>query len=213
MIVLTTDQRTPEWYLARVGKLTASRAHDMVATIKSGEAAARRDLRAQLVTERLTGQPQDDTFVNATMQRGMDKEPEALTAYEIHSENMVMPCGFVAHDALQAGCSPDGQIDNYTGLLELKCPKSATHVSYLRSRQVPKDYLWQITHALWITGAQWCDFASFDDRFPPALQLIVLRVERASVDLKAYELLVRMFLAEVDKEVEELAALGVAEVA
>jgi len=182
----------------------------MAAQVKSGEAAARRDLRAQLVCERLTNSPQEDSYINAAMQRGIDKEQDALTAYEIQTGQMVMPCGFVAHDTLMAGCSPDGEIDHYTGILELKCPKSATHLAYLRSREVPKEYLWQIRHSLWITGAQWCDFASFDDRFPSHLQLLVLRVKREDVDLKAYELLVRLFLSECDKELESLTAAEVA---
>jgi putative phage-type endonuclease len=208
VIIHDVPQRSEDWFALRCGRLTASRACDMAAQIKSGEAAARRDLRAQLVCERLTGQPQEDPYTNATMQRGIDKEPDALTAYEMHSGSMVLPCGFLAHDTLLAGCSPDGQINGYAGILELKCPKSATHLTYLKAKQVPRDYLWQITHALWISGAEWCDFASFDDRFPAPLQLLVLRVKRGDVDLKAYDLLVRMFLAEVDKDVEELAGVA-----
>jgi hypothetical protein len=110
--------------------------------------------------------------------------------------------------AFWCGPSADGEIGNFTGLVELKCPKSATHLSYLRSRTVPKDYLAQITHQIWLSNAQWCDFCSFDDRFPPALQLFITRVTRDSVDLKAYELLVRMFLAEVDRDVEAVGQLA-----
>lgn len=208
MIVVTTDQRTPEWYAARVGKLTASRACDMLATIKNGEAAARRDLRTQLVVERLTGEPQEDGYVSKEMQRGVDMESDAFAAYEAVTGELARPVGFLAHDTLAAGCSPDGEIDGFRGTLELKCPKSATHLKYLRSRKVPSDYLAQITHALWITGAEWCDFVSFDDRFPAALRLFRVRVERSSVDLVAYELAVVLFLAEVDREYEEVAQLA-----
>ncbi len=206
--ILTTDQRTDAWRQARVGKLTASRAGDMLATIKTGEAAARRDLRLQIVCERLTGQSQDDVFINKEMQRGIDREADARAAYEAATGLLVQPVGFIAHPELPTGASPDGEIGNFTGLVELKCPKSSTHLSYLRSRTVPKDYLAQIQHQLWLTGAQWCDFASFDDRFPPALQLFITRVTRDQVDLKAYELLVRMFLAEVDREYESVAQLA-----
>ncbi len=206
--VVTTDQRTDAWRLARLGRLTASRACDMLATIKSGEAAARRDLRTQLVCERLTGQSQEDGFVNKEMQRGIDRERDAVAAYEAVSGHLVRPTGFLAHPALLAGASPDGEIGNFRGLLEVKCPKSATHLFYLRSRTVPKDYLAQITHALWITGAEWADFVSFDDRFQPALQLFVSRVTRASLDLAAYELLVRRFLDECDREYDEVTKLA-----
>jgi len=210
--VVTPDQRTDAWRQARCGRLTASRACDMLATIKSGEAAARRDLRLQLVVERLTGQPQDDGFTTKDMQRGLDKEADAVAAYEALTGALVRPVGFLAHPELQAGCSPDGLI-GADGILEVKCPKAATHLSYLKARAVPKDYLAQIQHALWITGAAWCDFVSFDDRFPPALQVLVIRVKQTDVDLTAYELAVRLFLTDVDREyaaVAQLADLAVA---
>lgn len=208
MRVLTDSQRTPEWYAARVGMFTASCAADMLATIKTGEAAARRDLRVRLVVERLTGQPQEDGYVNATMQRGIDKEADAFAAYEALTGNLASPCGFLAHDTLMAGCSPDGIIGDYDGLLELKCPKSATHLAYLRSQSVPKDYLAQVQHALWITGAKWADFISFDDRFPAALQVFHVRISRNDTDIAAYEVMARAFIAEVDREVEAVRQLA-----
>lgn len=204
MKVLYCEQRSPEWYRARIGMFTASCAADMLATIKSGEAAARRDLRTRLVLERLTGVSQDDGYINAAMQHGIDKEPQAVAAYEALTGNLIRSVGFLAHDALQAGCSPDGIVGEFEGGVELKCPKSATHLSYLRAGTLPKEYIGQIHHALWITGARWWDFLSFDDRFPPALQTFYVRVSRTEADVKAYELLARQFLAEVDKEVEEV---------
>lgn len=209
MKIIACEQRTLEWYQARVGMFTASRAADMMATIKSGEAAARRDLRVQLVCERLTGQSQEDAYINAAMQRGIDKEADALAAYESFTGHLVRPVGFLAHDTLLAGCSPDGIIADYEGGLELKCPKTATHLSYLRGKALPKDYLHQVIHSLWITGAQWWDFVSFDDRLPEHLRLFHVRVTRDDTQMKAYELMARQFLAEVDREVEELSALAV----
>lgn len=206
MIVLCTEQRVPEWYAARVGKLTGSAAGDMLARIKTGEAAARRDLRTRLVCERLTGHSQEDGFVSPAMQHGIDKEADAFAAYEALTGTLVNRVGFLAHDTLPAGCSPDGEVGGYVGILELKCPKSATHLKYLRTGSVPPDYLPQITHNLWITGAQWCDFASFDDRFPPSLQLFRVRVERNQAEIDAYELMARAFLNEVDAELAEIDA-------
>ncbi len=208
MIVLDIAQRSPEWFQARLGKLTGSRAADMLATIKNGEAAARRDYRLQLACERLTGQSQENGYVNAEMQRGIDMEPAALSAYEAATGELVEPVGFVAHDTLMAGCSPDGQIGKFAGILEIKVPKSATHLKYLRSQKVPTEYFSQITHNLWITGAQWCDFASFDDRFPEPLRLLCLRVDRADVDLVAYEKAALAFLDEVSRECEAVATMA-----
>ena len=179
--------------------------------IKSGESAARRDLRTRLVVEQLTGQSAENGYINAEMQRGIDKEPDAIGAYEALTGQLVEPVGFCSHDELPAGCSPDGQINGWRGLLELKCPKSATHLSYLRARgTVPTDYLHQIVHNLWITGAQWADFVSFDDRFPAPLQLVVIRVAWKADQIASYELMARTFLSEVATERAEVEALAMA---
>ncbi len=208
--IINVEQRTPEWFKARLGRLTGSRAKDMLATIKTGEAAARRDYRADLVCERLTGEMDDDGYVSKEMQRGTDLEPAAFAAYQIHSGNLCRRTGFVQLDDLMAGCSLDGDTDDMTGIIELKVPKKATHLKYLRAKSVPSDHLAQVTHNLWVTGAQWCDFVSFDPRFPEHLQLFVVRVARKDVDLKGYEAKALAFLAEVDAEVRELQAMEAA---
>lgn len=206
MIRLTDDQRSDAWRLARCGRVTSSRVADMMATLKDGkkEAAGRRNYRIQLVLERLTGQPQENGYVSPDMQRGTDMEPEAFGAYEAQTGNLALPVGFVAHDTLMAGCSPDGQVDNFTGLIELKVCKSATHLDYLRSKTIPGEYLKQIQHQLFVTGAQWCDFTSYDPRFAESLRLQITRVWAKDLDLAAHELNVRLFLSEVEKEVEEV---------
>ena len=91
----------------RGGKLTASYAADVFARIKTGEAAARRDLRMRLVVERLTGETQDDNgFVSKDMQRGIDVEPQAFAAYEAESGTMVTRAGFILHNDLPVGALP-----------------------------------------------------------------------------------------------------------
>lgn len=199
-------QRSAEWFLARAGRLTGSRASDMLAKIKSGEAAARRDYRMQLLTERLTGQPQENVFVNAAMQRGIDCEPLALATYEAQTGNVVRRTGFLMHTAHMAGCSLDGDVDGYEGIVELKCPKSATHLGYLQAGKLPTEYLPQVTHNLWLTGAKWLDFGSWDDRFPEHLQFFLIRVQAKDLDLEGYERAALKFLAEVDAEVQALTA-------
>lgn len=208
--IIDADQRSPEWFAARAGRLTGSCAADMLATIKSGEAAARRDLRTKLVVERLTGQPQEDGFVNAVMQRGIDKEPEAFAAYEAHSGHVARRTGFLRHDTLMVGCSLDGDVEDFAGIVEVKCPKSATHFGYLKAGYVPSNHLPQIIHNLWVTGAAWCDFVSYDDRFPAPLQLFVCRVVRNELDILAYAKCAEKFLLEVDAECAAMVALEVA---
>src|SRR4051812_22312832 len=95
VIMLCTEQRVPEWYQARVGRLTGSSAADMLARIKTGEAAARRDLRMRLVCERLTGQAQEDTYVSPAMQHGIDMEDAAFAAYEAHTGQIAQRVGFL----------------------------------------------------------------------------------------------------------------------
>ncbi len=205
--IIDAPQRSEAWFQARLGRLTGSRAADMLAAIKTGEAAARRDLRMQLVCERLTKTLQEDAFVNAVMQRGIDMEPLAFAAYEAQTGLVAQRSGFLAHDTYWAGCSLDGHVGAFEGLVEVKCPKSATHLRYLRAGTVPTDYLPQITHNLWVTGASWCDFLSYDDRFPVGLQTFLVRVEAKDLDLVGYEVKALAFLAEVEREVQALATV------
>lgn len=203
--ICTAAQRSPEWFAARAGRLTGSRACDAIDFLKSkGESAKRRDYRYQLIAERLTGLPQEDGHVNEAMQRGIDKEAAARGAYEILTSRVARETGFLAHSQFLAGCSLDGHIGNFAGILELKCPKTATHLEYLRTGKVPEKYLPQILHNLWISGAQWCDFLSFDDRLPENMQTFLVRVERDEKALDHYIEGALTFLAEVDREVASL---------
>ena len=207
MKVLDIAQRTPEWYTARLGRLTASRASDMLATIKSGESAARRNLRAQLVLERLTGKSQDSGYQSAAMQAGIEREPDALLWYEAVTGQIVRRTGFVTHDTLMAGASLDGHLGEFDGLVEAKSPLAATHLEYLRTGTVPSDYGKQILHQLWITGARWCDFFSYHPEFPERLRCRLLRVTRDDAAVADYDRLARVFLSEVDREVDSLMTL------
>lgn len=200
--ICRAPQRSDAWFSARLGRVTGSRAADVLATIKSGEATARRDYRLDLVTERLTGRPADaDGFVSPDMQRGVELEAAARSAYEAQTGVLVDESGFLAHRDLMAGCSLDGHVGDYAGIIEIKCPRSANHLAAMRAGGVPSKYLAQITHNLWISGAAWCDFVSYDPRFPDPLQLYVARVEASALDLDGYARKVRAFLDEVDAEV------------
>jgi predicted phage-related endonuclease len=205
--ILTMPQRSPEWYAARLGRLTGSCADAMLATIKSGEAAGRRNLRVRLMLERVTGVSQEDQFVSKDMQRGIDEEDAAFRAYEVETGEVARRSGFLMHPTLMAGCSLDGEVDNYQGIIELKVPKSATHLEYLRG-EVPLGYLRQCQHNLWMSGAAWCDFVSYDPRFPEGLRLKITRIMMDDKQRAAYELAVRLFLGEVDREVAEVEALA-----
>lgn len=199
--IVEAEQRTPEWFAARLGCITASRACDIVATIKSGEAAARRDLRIRLVCERLTNRPVEDAYTNTDMQRGLDLEPQARTAYEFATGVSVKQIGFLRSVEHLAGASPDGVIGEFDGLVELKCPRSARHLMYLREGGVPAEHKPQLLHQLWISGASFVDFVSFDPLMPERLQLFVVRLERDDKEIAEYEKKALAFLADVDNEV------------
>lgn len=201
-------QRSPEWYALRCGRVTGSCAQAILQVRKrgSGELAIRRDLRQQLVVERLTGIAQEDaSYKGKDVEHGVKTEPEAFDAYEAIKGEIVTRVGFVAHDELMAGCSPDGCIGDWEGAVEFKCPASGTHWEYIKANVIPEEYYGQLLHTLWITGAKWVDFCSFDPRFQqPHLRLFWKRLERNDEILTAYELAVRLFLNEVDEEVAAL---------
>jgi putative phage-type endonuclease len=199
------DQRTAEWFAARLGKATASKAADIVAKTKTGYSTSRANYAAQLVAERLTGVPAE-TFTNGAMQWGVDKEGEARIAYEQHSLCTVTEVGFVDHPTIaMAGCSPDGLVGT-DGLLEIKCPITATHIDTLLGGSVPAKYRHQINFQLACTGRQWCDFVSFDPRLPDEMRLFVQRIERDDEAIRELEEEVTKFLAEVDQTVAALKA-------
>lgn len=204
--IIDVPQRSPEWYAARAGRATGSRAAAVLAKIKSGEAATRRDYKLQLAVERLVGKPQESGFINAEMQRGIDLEPAAREAYEIETGEIVRSVGFFSMVEHLAGCSPDGLIDG--GIVGFKCPKSTTHVEYVKCNRVPPEYVPQVTHELWVADeAEFYDFVSYDDRLPGDLQLLVVRAYRNEFDIAAYDKEVTKFLAEVEQEVAALKKL------
>jgi putative phage-type endonuclease len=207
VILETADQRTEDWYAARIGKATASRFKDAIAVLKSGDPAqAQRDYRTELVVERLTQQP-IQRYVTAAMTWGTEQEPAARAAYERMTRMHVEETGFIAHDTLLAGCSPDGLID-WDGLIEIKCPyNSAVHIETLLNG-MPDEHIPQVQGQMWITGRQWCDFVSYDPRMPEPLQLHVQRIQRDPSFIADLEARITIFLQQVGNQVEALRRLA-----
>lgn len=208
MKVIECEQRSSEWLNARLGMLTASSLGDAFATTKSGYSTSRRNLRLRLVLERLTGKSQESGYTNAAMERGILLEPEARAAYEVESGLLVDEVGFIVHDELLTGASPDGLIGDDGGL-EIKCPGAAAHLDFLKSNVIANDYQLQMAHSLWLTGRQWWDFTSYSPDFPERLRLKVQRLYATDINLHAHELAVRLFLGEVDAELREVESLMV----
>jgi putative phage-type endonuclease len=207
MILETDTQRDADWYAARLGKATASRFKDAIAALKSGAPAqAQRDYLTELVVERLTQQP-IQRFQNAAMTWGTEQESAARAAYERVTGRIVEETGFVAHDTLMAGCSPDGLVD-WDGLIEIKCPwNTANHIETLLNG-MPAEHIPQVQGQLWITGREWCDFVSYDPRMPEALQLHVQRIQRDEAFIADLEARITSFLQQVGTQVEALRRLA-----
>ena len=133
------EQRTEEWFAARMGKVTASRVADVIAKTKTGYSTSRENYLAQLVCEVLTGKPAE-SYTNAAMQWGVDQEPLARAAYESHQNVLVDEVGFLTHPTIwQSGASPDGLVGEL-GMVEIKCPNTATHIDTLLTQTVPGKY-------------------------------------------------------------------------
>lgn len=197
------DQGSDEWFAIRIGKVTASRVADILAKTKSGYSTSRDNYMAQLVCERLTNQ-KAESFTNAAMQHGTETEPLARAAYEALKDVLVDEVGFVPHPSIKmAGASPDGLVGD-DGLIEIKCPNTATHIDTLLNQSVPTKYFTQMQFQMACTGRKWCDFVSFDNRLPEELQLFVKRVPRDDVYIKIMEAEIVQFITELDEKIEKL---------
>lgn len=198
-------QGSEAWHAARCGKATASRIADVLAKTKTGWGAGRSNYAAELIAERLTGVVASG-FTNAAMQWGTETEPQARDAYAHRFGVEVVQTSFVDHpEVAMSGASPDGLVGS-SGLLEVKCPNTATHLETLITGAIPGKYITQMAWQMACCGRDWCDFASFDPRLPPAMQLFVKRVERDDALIINLESEVSAFLAEIDETVATLRA-------
>ena len=197
------EQGSDAWFNIRIGKVTASRVADVLAKTKTGYSTTRDNYMAQLVCERLTGQ-KGESFTNAAMQHGTETEPLARAAYEARYDVLVDEVGFVSHPTIEmSGASPDGLVGE-DGLIEIKCPNTATHIETLLSESVPNKYYTQMQFQLACTGRKWCDFLSFDNRLPTELQMFVKRVPRDDVYIRLIEDEIVKFLGELDTKINQL---------
>lgn len=194
-------QGSEEWFAARLGRATASRFEDLLATTKTGVSASRANYRAQLVCERMTGKA-EESFESAAMKWGTENEPFARMAYEAETGLIVEETGFIQHPELMAGASPDGLVGTDGGF-ECKCPNTATHIETLL-KGMPTKHAPQVQGCMWLTGRKWWDFVSYDPRMPEKLQLYIQRIPRDEEYIAKLAAEVSIFLSEVDQLVAEL---------
>jgi len=200
------DQRSEEWFAIRLGKVTASRVADVIAKTKSGYSTSRANYMAELLCEQLTGK-KGDFFQTAAMAWGTNTEPMARAAYEAAEGALVVEVGFVSHPTIQmAGASPDGLVDD-DGLVEIKCPNTATHIDTMMTQTVPGKYITQMQWQMACTDREWCDFVSFDPRMPDHLQLFIKHVPRDDEMIIELEREVERFLADLDEKISALSKM------
>lgn len=204
MNVIDCEQNTPEWHAARCGRVTASRVADIVRKGKGGPSKMRETYAGELVAERLSGYQAEGGFTSAAMQWGKDHEDEAAANYAFMHDVAVSKVGIVIHPRIEmAAASPD-RLAGDDGLLEIKCPNTATHIATLLGARIDPDYEKQIQWQLACTDRKWCDFISFDPRLPVEMQMAVKRYERDPIVIADLEREVAGFLIDVDRTVAEL---------
>jgi len=199
-VQIKAEQRTPEWFEARLGRATASRFGDIMAKTRSGYAACRKNYLAELLIQRLTKQIPEN-YQSPAMLWGVENEPVAALQYTLETGNEVEETSLWLHDSIEAGASPDGLIGN-DGVLEIKCPNSATHIETLHTGKLPTQYKAQVQGQMWITDRKWCDFVSYDPRLPENAQMIIIRVQRDDDYIGQLINEIQDFLEELDKELE-----------
>jgi putative phage-type endonuclease len=201
------EQRTEEWFAARLGKVTASRVADVIAKTKTGYAATRDTYMTQLVLERIT-KTKAEGFTSAAMQWGVDQEPFARGLFEATTGQMVQEVGFMPHPLIEmAGASPDGLLDDGEGMIEIKCPESKGMIETLLTQKIPQRYLAQMQFQMACADRKYCQYVVFDPRMPPKAQLFVKRVDRDNKFIAEIEAEIVKFLAEVDAQVNQLNAI------
>lgn len=212
--IIEAPQRSAAWFAARAGRLTGSCASTMLSKGRKvgEESVGRRNLRLKLALERIVGRSLEDDYMSAAMKAGIEKEPLAREAYEIATGNVVFETGFLAHDTHLAGASLDGHLGDFGELVSIKCREWAAHLDFLRTGMIPKAALDQMRHEIWITGANKHHYVSWNPDFPPELQLKIAVLQAEALQIPEYELAARLFIGEVDAEVQSINALRTAEV-
>ena len=202
-IITDIEQGTEEWRQLRLGKVTASRVADVVARTKTGWGASRANYAAELIAERLTGSAAE-RFQSEAMRWGSETEALARLAYEFHADVEVVQVAFAHHPSIpMAGASPDGLVGD-DGLVEIKCPNTATHIETLLGGSIPGKYETQCQWQMACTGRKWVDWVSFDPRMPEDMTLFVQRIARDDARIQVLEVEVAEFLAEIDAKIDAL---------
>lgn len=202
---MNDPQQSDAWFASRLGKVTASKITDVLATVKTGEAVTRRNYRMQLACERFTGRKAESTYTNHHMERGNALEPLARALYELKKGVMVDEVGFVQHPTIEmAGASPDGLLE--FGSIEIKCPTLPNHLEAALKGAAPSQYYGQMQWQLACLGNEYkfVDFVSYCPEAGEEFELFIVRVPRDNDYIQETEKAVNAFLQEVTETTNQL---------
>lgn len=204
MRVVKCQQGSAEWLEYRRGRITASRIADVIDRLKKGgEGASRRNYRTEIIAERLSGRSEEH-YVSPEMDWGSEYEAHARAAYEIANDVMADTVGFILHPTLDySGASPDSLIGDDGGL-EVKCPKTTTHIKWMQAGVVPEEHQAQCLWNMACAERLWWDFVSYDPRLPDGLKIFIVRMERDGTRIADIEAEVIQFNQEVEFAVAQL---------
>lgn len=208
-ILIDCDQRTPEWFEARRGYLTASNSGAWLTKSDKTSAKARATAAAQVLAE-LAGFPDPPVFENTDIKRGIEWEPEALQYFQKLTGLTVDPIGFAASKHGLFGCSPDGLILSESSGVEVKCPRASKLMEWLQASTLPDTYRDQVHHSMAVTGAKEWHFIGYH-RGLPAHHVLVKRddyTEAMLEGLKAFS----KYLQGVSSMMEQLTAQQAAKI-
>ena len=173
MKIIECEQGGTAWFGARMGVVTASEVDALITPkwkARTGDGV--QTYLCRKIAEKLLNYSPDqlNTF---GMDQGKILETIAIPWFEFTQSRKVRRVGFVTTDDGRAGCSPDGLLDDGTGL-EIKCPQAPNQIRYLLDGRVPDDYLPQVHFSMYVTGAPSWTFVAHHLHLPS----LVLKVER-----------------------------------
>jgi hypothetical protein len=143
-----------------------------------------------LAIERISGQPEDDTFQTWAMRRGQELEPVARELYQIRTGNIVDEAGVVLTQDRRFGYSTDGAVFGQRGGIEIKCPAAADKVAgvWLDPEPVIAEYLDQCDGGMWLEGWEWIDLVVYTPWLASVgRDLFVHRIHRDENRIEALE--------------------------
>jgi putative phage-type endonuclease len=194
------EQRSQEWLDERVGFITGSRLNDVLA---KKETAARKNYLLQLAIERINKKPAEPMFINDAMQRGIDKEDEAVICFEVNQGVFTEKCSFIkSKDIPRFGASPDRLIGN-DAILECKVPNTLTHMNYIIDNKLPTKYKAQVYGQMLVTERDRGYFMSWDDRTVEGMELFVVEFKKDNEYMDNLVKEITLFNKEVEELVEQ----------